>query len=136
MIKAAILCNDQRDPLEIAMLSWGKSKLKRDSQKLGEENRRVDGIPFSPEKKYIATLHKARENSHQLLFFSGAPEVVMARSSLNKSEKKRWKEKMQQLGSEGLRIVGFGYKSVSGETSVSDNDIEKKQDIQMSPLAD
>jgi hypothetical protein len=33
LVKAAVLCNDLRDPLEVAMLDWAEGKLKVKSEK-------------------------------------------------------------------------------------------------------
>ena len=81
IVKAAVLCNEQRDPLEVAMLNWatvqlGKSQApnhksqtnpkhqitnhKQKIDKIRAAYPRVDEIPFSPEYKYIATLHEVK----------------------------------------------------------------------------
>jgi len=100
--KAAILCNDMRDPLEVAMWEWAKKTVA--PKAIQEQNPRLDEIPFSPQTKMIATLHPG------LLLVSGAPEVLLARSSLKQKEKETWKKKFEEYGKKGYRLVGFGYK--------------------------
>ena len=112
--RAAVLCNDQRDPLELAMLAWAKNDLGKKYQGLTDQMKRLDEIPFSPERKYIATLHETRGikgSKGRLVFLSGAPEVVMDRSRMSKSERAKWDKRLAELGDEGLRLVGFAYKS-------------------------
>lgn len=71
LIKAAVLCNDMRDPLEVGMLGWAEDqigkfqinskfqipKTKQVIESIKTTYPRLDEIPFGPEHKYIATLH-------------------------------------------------------------------------------
>ena len=107
LTKAAILCNDMRDPLETSMRSWAEEKM--DVVKLQKDYPRLDEIPFNPKYKYVATLHQGKKDN--LLFFSGAPEIILHRSSLTKEEIKNWEEKFKQLAEKGYRLVGFAYKN-------------------------
>ncbi len=106
-VKGAILCNDMRDPLEVAMWDWAVEQ-KVDPKILQEKNPRLDEIPFSPKDKYIATLHP------ELLFISGAPEVILSLCEMKNSELKAWQEKFDEYGNKGYRLVGFGYKKMAG----------------------
>ncbi len=101
-VKAAILCNDLRDPLEVAMWDWAKQKTA--PKPVQEKYPRIDEIPFSPKEKYIATLHPG------LLIISGAPEVILARCKLLDVERRQWLEKFKEFGSKGYRLVGFAFK--------------------------
>lgn len=108
--KAAILCNDMRDPLEVAMLSWAEQKLSnKEIKKLKQDHPRLGEIPFSPQYKYIATLHPG------LLLVSGAPEVILNRSKLADASLKVWQKRFDDYGKKGYRLVGFGYKKVGKE---------------------
>lgn len=92
--KAAAWCNDQRDPLELAMLEWAGQ----------ESGQRLDALPFDHEKKFIATLHPGR------LFVSGAPEVILAKCGLN-----RLPPEFAQEAKKGHRLVGFAYKNLKSK---------------------
>jgi len=111
--QAAILCNDMRDPLEVAMWDWAirKSKNGQDDElkKVQAEYSRLDEIPFSPHYKYIATLHPG------LLFVSGAPEVILSHSELSEAGRKSWQKRFDEYGQKAFRIVGFAYQKVSQE---------------------
>jgi len=104
--KAAILCNDLRDPLEVSMWEWAV-EAGLEPKSLQAENPRLDEIPFSPDYKMIATLHP------ELLLVSGAPEVVLNRSQLSSKEKEKWLEKFSEFGNQSYRLVGFAFKKVS-----------------------
>lgn len=121
LVRATVLCNDHRDPLEVGMSEWAYKKgeeLEINVSSLVEEHSRVDGIPFTSKNRYKATLNEYDDG--QRFYISGAPELVVERSKLADEEKKKWKEKFAVMGSEGYRLVGFGYKDVQGEKKVLD----------------
>ena len=93
---AAGWCNDMRDPLEIAMNKWSGVEPAKS---------RLDEIPFSHEKKYIATLHP------ELLLVSGAPEVVLAKCQMPNAKLQNHLKEFQQEARKGHRLVGFAYKN-------------------------
>jgi len=113
LIEAAVLCNDMRDPLELAMMDWAKEKLKAKFQKLRKEYEKLDEIPFNPSYKYIATLYQEKKSGEKLLFFSGAPEIILKRSKFKSSkEKEELLKKFKEYGRQGYRLVGFAYKKL------------------------
>jgi len=119
---AAILCNDMRDPLEVAMMVWAQEKSQekgfKDKKSILEKYPRFDEIPFSPDYKYIATLHPG------LLLISGAPEVMLSVSNLSRKEKNSWQKKFDETGKKGYRLVGFAYKKVgSSKKKITKKDI-------------
>ncbi len=118
-IKSAILCNDMRDPLEVAMMDWAEKKSKTKSKTIQEKNPRLDEVPFSPQKKIIATLHPG------LLIVSGAPEVVLSKCDLPQTSRKTWAKKFNQSGEKGYRIVGFAFKKMTGkQKEIKDSDLK------------
>lgn len=119
-IKTAILCNDLRDPLEISMWQWAKEKVKGKTSALIEKYKRLDDVPFSPETKMIATLHKWEKDKRLLV--SGAPEVILSKSALSKSKKEKLKKDFEAFGRQGYRLVGFAYKE-SKSNKISKNDL-------------
>lgn len=121
-IKAAILCNDMRDPLEVAMWQWAGKKLKSQNanvKSVQEQYPRLDEIPFSPQTKIIATLHP------RLLIISGAPEIILSKSRSAEDSLRDWQKKFDEYGSHGYRLVGFGYKKIKGEKkSIKKEDLD------------
>ncbi|MFH1840668.1 MAG: HAD-IC family P-type ATPase [Candidatus Shapirobacteria bacterium] len=113
LVKAALWCNDMRDPLEIAMTEWGKKEAKSKEQMANSQ--RLDEIPFSPQAKLIATLHQGG-----LLLVSGAPEAILAKCSHPPNLDKQFEIFAQQ----GLRLVGFASKQVSNkQLAISNSDL-------------
>lgn len=111
LLQATVLCNDMRDPLEIAMMNWAKKKLR--VEVLKKQYLRVDEIPFNPTDKYIATLHQEKKTGEKFLFFSGAPEVILNKSKFKSvKEKEELLKKFQEYGQQGYRLVGFAYKKL------------------------
>lgn len=133
LIKAAVLCNDMRDPLEVAMMDWAKkevSKNKNDIQELEKKYFKLDEIPFNPSDKYIATLHQSRRagerESKNILFLSGAPEIILNRSKFASiKEKEELLGKFKHYGQQGYRLVGFAYKKLKNQaTEIKKDDLK------------
>lgn len=118
LIKGAILCNDMRDPLERAMKEWALRENNSSSGRPIKEEElkncypRVDEIPFSPQRKLIATLHENKlKKGEAFLLVSGAPEVLLKNSHFqNLHSKSNWFRKFEEYGKRGYRLVGFAYK--------------------------
>lgn len=116
LTKAALLCNDSRDPLELAMEKWAKEK-GQNRNKLLKAYPRLDEIPFNPKDKFIVSFHEDRSGKglkgEKILFLSGAPEIVLEKSQFKKQkEKDNWLKKFNQLGDQSYRLVGFAYKKI------------------------
>jgi len=116
-LKSAILCNNQADPLEMAMMNWAREKVKK-GKRVEEEYPRIDEIPFDPKRKFMATLHRQNLSpityhlSPTILFVHGAPEVVLAKSKIKNQKSKIWTKKIGEYGEQGYRLVGFAYKEI------------------------
>jgi len=116
-LDAVVACNDLRDPLEIAM--YGAVK---DADLRKAKYSRSDEIPFSPVYKYIVTLHPEK----QIMFISGAPEVILSRSNISDAERNKWIIKFKEYAGKGRRIVAFASKSVSkNQVKISKNNLDK-----------
>jgi Ca2+-transporting ATPase len=104
LIRGAVWCNDQRDPLEVSMLDWGR---RHSLAPKGPELVRVDELPFDHKHKYIVTRHEGGVE-----FLSGAPEVVLGLSVLSVVESKKWMEWFAVLGNKGYRMVAMAMKKL------------------------
>ena len=110
LIRGAVLCNDQRDPLEISMLAWGRNQPLAPKE---SEFRRVDEIPFDHEHKYIVTRHEISGKGEVVDFVSGAPEVILQKSEFrNQGDRKKWEERFRELGISGHRMVAVAMKRI------------------------
>ena len=117
--EAAILVNDLRDPLETAMDQWARREIgNKETEKLIKNYSRLDEIAFSPNYKYIATLHSFPSNpsgpsNPSLLLVSGAPEVILEKCNLSAKEKAAWTAKFEHFGLQSYRLVAFAHKNVN-----------------------
>lgn len=119
------------DPTERALVAASAKFgiLKEDAEKSFP---RIDSIPFDSEKKYMTTLHK--RVSQNLLIFKGAPEILLEHVTsidrdnhvghVTNGQKKLLKKQYQSLSSEGLRILGIGYKEMGATEKLQGNDEE------------
>ena len=69
-------------------------------------------IPFNSENKYVASFHK--NNGNIVLSVSGAPERIMELSRLSKGELQQAEKRLEELTSQGLRVVVLAKKDILG----------------------
>ncbi len=83
---------------------------------------KIDEIPFSSKNKFIAMLYADKKHPTDSLFVSGAPERIIDLSSKYQGNKKQTHltlkkisklgQKLDELTSQGLRVIAVGYKKV------------------------
>ncbi|MFC1722178.1 cation-translocating P-type ATPase, partial [Patescibacteria group bacterium] len=116
-----VLANDLDDPVVIAAFEWGSTNKSFDEKKY----ERIDSIPFTSENKFFASLHNFDDKSN-LLLVNGAPEILMAQSQLTLNEVDVLYKQIEELTSQGKRVLGFSRKYVPHEkTELSNSDIEE-----------
>jgi Ca2+-transporting ATPase len=137
-LKAGLLCNDsqliysdgvwsvQGDPTEGALLaSARKASLDPD---LAAYPARLDSIPFDSQHQYMATLYAGGK-----IYVKGAPEVLLdyCAGALDPSGQvtacmgEKFRPAMEQMASQGLRILAFAYLEKPGAQSISFDDIHE-----------
>jgi len=130
VILGAQLCNDERDPLEIAMIEWARQKLTQ----LGGQAvslagwKRVASLPFDHRYRYIVTRHQ-NEKGEMVEYISGAPEVILQLSDIRGQELEGWKRKFSELGNRGLRLVGFAYKKIGQMGQLGQIGVIKREEV-------
>ena len=125
MVKAAILANDEVDEVGDALAAWAKEELKSGDlwtktntpDKVRAQCRRIESIPFSSENKYAATLIERNKEYHFLII--GAPEIIIKKSTLSESEKKKELNKLKKFGEQGYRMVAVGHRVFSNRIKLS-----------------
>ncbi|MDO6388739.1 cation-transporting P-type ATPase [Pontibacter sp. BT731] len=134
-LKAGLLCNDsalkekdgqwliEGDPTEGA-LEVAARKAGFEKRKLEEHQPRQDTIPFESEYQYMATLHSG---DRPVIYLKGSVEAVLARSSktllpngeLGELDKERIEKHVEQMASEGLRVLAFAMlEAPDGQTQI------------------
>jgi Ca2+-transporting ATPase len=89
-----------------------------DKSELETQMPRIDEIPFSGERKYMATLHK--QNAKNVIYLKGAPEKIINKSShfynngrikkISQGKNKELESQLLELTNKGLRVLAVAYK--------------------------
>lgn len=136
IIKASALCNTAEvrekqhqlqeigDPLETALLKFVQQE-GQDVKDLRRRFPKIAEIPFSSEKRLMATAHIWEKNEGEaevLVFAKGAPEELIhyctgiyAKAGIgtfSEDDQKNWIEKAEKLSASGLRVIAFAYKHI------------------------
>ncbi|NUM25320.1 MAG: HAD-IC family P-type ATPase [Candidatus Buchananbacteria bacterium] len=138
MMKISVLCNNAvitnpRDQLENwemlgapteTGLLLGAIQAGIPYQKITKEQPRLAEIPFSSDRKYMATLNRL-DSKKNVVYVKGAPEKVMAMCSqvrtdgkkvkLTEKQLRSLKTKYEKLTGQGLRLLAFAYKKTAPE---------------------
>lgn len=117
--QAIVLCNNASlsggagDSTETALLEYSEKNghpIKEIKNRFG----RTHEWSFDSHRKRMSV--RVRDQSHdgeEMIFVKGAPEAMMAVSSLSSSQTDTLTKKIHQHSSQGLRILGIGYKKSS-----------------------
>ena len=123
-IKCCYYCNDAKEIYTKNEKKWIGDEtdiaLKQFSSKfIDDERKRLDEIPFSSEKKFMAVVYKL--GKEKIVFAKGAPEVIVGKSTrylsdgkvlkLNKKIREMILNKNKKLASQGYRVLGLAYKN-------------------------
>ncbi|MDI6829371.1 MAG: HAD-IC family P-type ATPase, partial [Armatimonadota bacterium] len=90
LLEALVLCNDARlhlsdsswhitgDPTEGALVVAGE-KFGIRKHEIEDEQKRINELPFDPQRRYMATLHRLPDG-RKIAYVKGAPEKILAMS--------------------------------------------------------
>lgn len=135
LCRASLLCNDARvnradagwrvegDPMEGALVVLAaKSGLEQDA--LRKSLPRMDEIPFDAEHRFMATLHHDHERGQQFMAVKGAPEQIIAMCETERHadgdrpiEADKWLKSIEQLASQGERVLALAIKAMPEKTN-------------------
>ncbi len=128
LARGATLCNDSAlrieadrpdfhgDPTEIALLAFG---LKAGLHPVhdNELSSRIDTIPFEPERRYMATLHRDH-SGHQWIYVKGAPEKILEICTTQRMpagdiplQPDTLRAQMEKMAAQGLRLLAIAVKT-------------------------
>lgn len=141
-LRAGILCNDslllqndeewrvQGDPTEGALFV---PAIKGGIDLAEQKNRfpRLDVLPFESEHQYMATLHKSKDGSKQLIYIKGAVEAVLARcgsqldagNSVSDLDADKIIHQVEQMAKMGLRVLAFAKKERTAVDGITHDDV-------------
>lgn len=108
-------------------------KIGENKNKIYEEMRRINDIPFDSERKMMTTIHKVG-NKYRIIT-KGAPDILIRKctqyvaQSTEKTmtqENKRYIEKQnEQMAKRALRVIAVAYKDISNLPNKIDNRLEE-----------
>jgi magnesium-transporting ATPase (P-type) len=130
LARAALLCNDASlrktsgdwvvdgDPMEGALVAFGRKAAGFEHQKLVKDLRRIDEIPFDAAQRFMATLHHGRDGI-AFVCVKGAPEQVLqmcsrqsARDGETAVDEGFWLEAIEGLARRGQRVLALASREV------------------------
>jgi cation-transporting P-type ATPase F len=146
---AGLLCNDSHleekngqwvvvgDPTEGALIASG-NKARISQPELTELMPKIDAIPFESQFQYMATLHQVGDRGGATLtlrtiYVKGSVEAILRRcqqmldasGDLVTINRESVKQKVNNMATQGLRVLAFAKKEVSDQQSSLDhNDID------------
>ena len=113
------------NPTEGALLLWLKER-GIDYEALRETCETVEEIPFSTERKFMATVVKSQATDQNILYVKGAPEIVyiMCNSTWGNVERDTIEEQLKTFQNKAMRTLGFAYKVLQpGERAIEGKNI-------------
>ena len=108
------------NPTEGALLLW-LNKQGVDYRAIRENVRSLAEIPFSTERKYMATVVESGVlKGKKILYVKGAPEIVLALCRKADVSKEDVDKQLAEYQSRAMRTLGFAYQVVGGEEKAVD----------------
>ena len=147
MIRAGLLCNDaelvqkgensdkaswepEGDPTEAALIVLAR-KAGFDPDQENKDYPRLDSIPFSSERRYMATLNHDHEGNH-VVYVKGAPERILEMCAREQGEedtgdldKDAWMERAEKIAARGQRLLAVARKDVEQKSELTEEEVEK-----------
>ena len=114
------------NPTEGALLLWLKEK-GADYVKLREGVTRIEELPFTTERKYMASVVKSATGKN-ILYVKGAPEIIFAMCKDTAGvTKEEIDAQLLEYQNMAMRTLGFAYQELKdGDMAISDNKIAAK----------
>ena len=95
------------NPTEIALLLW-LEKAGVDYKTLRKDECIEAQLPFSTERKYMATIGKVA--GHRVLMVKGAPEIIMSLCNLDDTERTEITNRLRGYQNQAMRTLAFAFR--------------------------
>lgn len=105
------------DKTDGALLLWAKSQ-----KQPTPEGKVVDEFVFDSDSKTVTTVWDDGKTQH--VFVRGAPESILAKSTLSKAQQAVIEDEFASFARKGLRVIAFAHKT-TGKTKVTREEHEK-----------
>lgn len=117
------------NPTEVALLHWLESE-GEDYTQIRQSTHIVKQLPFSTERKFMATLVEGEKGVNKL-FIKGAPEVVLLYCAISSTEKESIEEALFNLQSQAMRTLAFASVDVPSNKELDLEDITIYKELQL-----
>lgn len=122
------------NPTEGALLLWLHAN-KINYLENRENTKIVEQLPFSTERKYMATIveSNASAKKQRIMYIKGAPEIVLAKCAVVQTEngqtpvselKPQIEEQLLKYQNQAMRTLGFAYKIADESTAIDSHDTD------------
>ncbi|MFI3302106.1 MAG: calcium-translocating P-type ATPase, PMCA-type [Rikenellaceae bacterium] len=105
------------NPTEGSLLLWLEGR-GVDYLNIRDEHEVVDQLPFSTERKYMATVVSSESEGKNILYVKGAPEIII---SLSKHVADSVLERLTIYQNMAMRTIGFAYAEVDSDVECFEN---------------
>ena len=102
------------NPTEGALLLW-LNKKGVNYQSIRENDEIIDRLPFSTERKYMATIVKSTSDGKTYVFVKGAPEILFDMSEISDAEKASYNTELLNYQNKAMRILALAYQEIKDE---------------------
>ena len=112
------------NPTEGALLLW-LNKQGVDYRSIRENIKTINEVPFSTERKYMATLvESVALKGKKILYVKGAPEIVFGLCKKTSVSKEDVNRQLAEYQNRAMRTLGFAYQVLNnGDKAIEDNKI-------------
>ena len=102
------------NPTEGALLLW-LNKKGVNYQSIRENDEIIDRLPFSTERKYMATIVKSTSDGKTYVFVKGAPEILFDMSEISDAEKASYNTELLNYQNKAMRTLALAYQEIKYE---------------------
>lgn len=103
------------NPTEVALLLWLKAH-GTDYTALRGSVETVYQLPFSTERKYMATVVKVDDRT--ILFAKGAPEIILSACTIDDAVQQETDTLLQGWQNKAMRTLAFAYRELKDDTDI------------------
>ncbi len=107
-LQVMMLCNDLEGPVDTALWKYVQSNSSPEADAFFNNSTRTAEEMFSSEKKFMTTCAKTPEG--ECSYLKGAPEIVLEMCRIEKSEKTRLLQLIDERARSGLRLLGLAWR--------------------------
>lgn len=128
------------NPTEGALLLW-LNEHGTNYQTIREKTKTLSEIPFSTERKYMATIVESNVvKDKKVLYVKGAPEIIYSLCKNTKIKKQDIEAQLSSYQAHAMRTLGFAYQIIDNNENVFDNNnniiTDKLQFIAIAAISD